>query len=146
MRRCRDAVAGTEYLYHAKRYSEISFNFVSGFKCDYIHYADGFRYHNDHWVLKAKKDYGYNIFMNYMELVFAYASTLSLEKELKPVADPGELKAGDVFIHGGSHRTLFYCDGCGRERATSEAIPLSTEFYARTKYPGASKCARLSLV
>ncbi|HZX58815.1 MAG TPA: DUF4846 domain-containing protein, partial [Mucilaginibacter sp.] len=74
----------------------------SGFKCDYIHYANGYRYHNDHWVLKAKKDYGYKTFMGYMELVFAYAGTLSLEKELKPVNNPKELKAGDVFIHGGS--------------------------------------------
>src|ERR1700744_968403 len=104
LQQCADVVMRLrgEYLYQAKRYSEISFNFVSGFKCDYIHYADGYRYHNDHWLLKAKKDYGYKTFMNYMELVFAYAGTLSLEKELKPVSDPTTLKAGDVFIHGGS--------------------------------------------
>ena len=70
-----------------------AFNFVSGFKCDYIHYANGYRYHNDHWVLKAKKDYGYKTFMNYMQLVFAYAGTLSLEKELKPVTDPNDAES-----------------------------------------------------
>ena len=91
-----------EYLWHAKRYNEIAFHFVSGFKCDYVHYANGYRYHNDHWVLKAKKDYSYNTFMQYMQLVFAYAGTLSLEKELKSVTNPNDLKAGDVFIHGGS--------------------------------------------
>ena len=37
-----------------------------------------------------------------MELVFSYASTISLEKELKPVSNPNDIKAGDVFIHGGS--------------------------------------------
>jgi len=104
LQQCADAVMRLrgEYLYQAKRYKEISFNFVSGFKCDYIHYANGYRYHNDHWVLQAKKDYGYPAFMRYMELVFSYAGTLSLEKELHKVADPNELKAGDVFIHGGS--------------------------------------------
>jgi len=104
LQQCADAVMRLrgEYLWHQQRYSEIAFHFESGFKCDYKHYAEGYRYRNDHWVLKAKKDYGYNTFMNYMQLVFAYAGTLSLEKELKPVSDPAELKAGDVFIHGGS--------------------------------------------
>ena len=104
LQQCADVVMRlrAEYLYQAKRYNEISFNFVSGFKCDYIHYANGYRYSNDHWILKAKKDYSYPTFMRYMELVFAYAGTLSLEKELHKVTDPNELKAGDVFIHGGS--------------------------------------------
>jgi hypothetical protein len=104
LQQCADVVMRLrgEYLYSQRRYSEISFKFVSGFRCDYIHYANGYRYHNDHWVLKAKKDYSYKTFMNYMQLVFAYAGTLSLEKELKPVTKPDELKAGDVFIHGGS--------------------------------------------
>jgi len=104
LQQCADAVMRLrgEYLWHAKRYSDILFHFVSGFRCDYIHYADGYRYRNDHWVMKAKKDYSYNTFMQYMQLVFAYAGTLSLEKELKPVIKPDELKAGDVFIHGGS--------------------------------------------
>ncbi|HVW14882.1 MAG TPA: DUF4846 domain-containing protein [Mucilaginibacter sp.] len=104
LQQCADAVMRLrgEYLWHAGRYNEIAFHFESGFKCDYVHYADGYRYHNGHWVLKAGKDYGYSTFMQYMQLVFAYAGTLSLEKELKPVTNPGELKAGDVFIHGGS--------------------------------------------
>jgi hypothetical protein len=104
LQQCADAVMRLrgEYLYQQKDYKAISFNFVSGFKCDYIHYADGYRYRNDRWVLKAKKDYSYPAFMRYMELVFAYAGTLSLEKELHPVTNPDELKAGDVFIHGGS--------------------------------------------
>src|SRR5258708_4019836 len=104
LQQCADVVMRLrgEYLYHQKRYNEIAFRFESGFRCDYIHYADGYRYHNDHWVLKAKKDYGYPAFMRYMNLVFAYAGTLSLQKELKPVQNVDELEAGDVFIHGGS--------------------------------------------
>ena len=48
------------------------------------------------------KDYSYPNFMRYMQLVFAYAGTLSLDKELKLVTNAGDLKAGDIFIHGGS--------------------------------------------
>ena len=46
LQQCADAVMRLrgEYLYYQKKYSEISFHFVSGFKCDYIHYADGYRY------------------------------------------------------------------------------------------------------
>ena len=104
LQQCADAVMRLrgEYLYHQKKYDAISFNFVSGFKCDYIHYANGYRYHNGRWVLTAKKDYSYPVFMHYMNLVFAYAGTLSLDRELHKVTNPDELEAGDIFIHGGS--------------------------------------------
>jgi hypothetical protein len=104
LQQCADAVMRLrgEYLYHQKRYNEIMFHFENGFKCDYLHYANGYRWHNDRWVLKSKKDYGYPAFMRYMQLVFAYAGTLSLDKEMHKVQNPDELKAGDVFIKGGS--------------------------------------------
>ena len=72
LQQCADAVMRLrgEYLYQQKKYNEISFNFTSGFKCDYAHYAKGYRYKNDHWVLKAKPDYSYPAFLNYMNLVF----------------------------------------------------------------------------
>src|ERR1700744_998370 len=104
LQQCADAVMRLrgEYLYKKKDYAAISFKFESGFKCDYLHYAGGYRYRNDKWVLTGKKDYSYPTFMKYMTLVFMYAGTLSLEKELHPVTNAAELKTGDVFIHGGS--------------------------------------------
>ncbi|MFM7767840.1 MAG: DUF4846 domain-containing protein, partial [Bacteroidota bacterium] len=36
----------------------------------------------------------------YMEMVFSYAGTASLEKELKPV-DLADMQIGDLFIKGG---------------------------------------------
>jgi hypothetical protein len=104
LQQCADAVMRLrgEYLYQQKKYDAISFNFVSGFKCDYLHYANGYRYKNGQWVKQAGKDYSYKAFMNYMNLVFSFASTLSLEKELEPVKDVKTLQTGDVFILGGS--------------------------------------------
>jgi len=104
LQQCADAVMRLrgEYLYHQKRYAEIAFHFESGFRCGYIQYANGYRYVKGHWLLKAKTDYGYKTFMDYMNLVFAYAGTPSLEKGLYKVNDPEKLKAGDVFIKGGS--------------------------------------------
>lgn len=104
LQQCADAVMRLrgEYLYSQKKYKDISFNFTSGFRCDFVHYADGYRYSKDRWVLKAKKDYSYPNFLNYMTLVFSYAGTLSLQKELKTVQNPNNVKTGDVFIKGGS--------------------------------------------
>jgi hypothetical protein len=104
LQQCADAVMRLrgEYLYSQKKYQDISFNFTSGFRCDFVHYADGYRYNKDRWVLKAKKDYSYPNFLNYMTLVFSYAGTLSLQKELKTVQNPNNVKTGDVFIKGGS--------------------------------------------
>ncbi|MES2269230.1 MAG: DUF4846 domain-containing protein [Bacteroidota bacterium] len=104
LQQCADAVMRlrAEYLYHQKQYNVIAFNFTSGFRCDYVHYANGYRYINNKWVLKATQDYTYPVFMRYMNLVFSYAGTLSLEKELVRVSMANELKAGNVFIHGGS--------------------------------------------
>jgi hypothetical protein len=104
LQQCADVVMRLrgEYLYQQKRYNEIVFHFESGFRCDYMHYAYGYRYRNGGWVLTTKKDYSYPTFMRYMNLVFAYAGTLSLQKELKPVKNPDDLQTGDIFIKGGS--------------------------------------------
>ena len=103
LQQCADAVMRlrAEYFYQRKEYSDIAFNFTSGFRCDYLHYANGYRYNSDRWVLKAGKDYSYKNFLRYLNLVFSYAGTLSLEKELIAVNDH-QVRAGDVFIHGGS--------------------------------------------
>jgi hypothetical protein len=104
LQQCADAVMRlrAEYLFKEKRYNDIAFNFTSGFKCDYVHYAKGYRYRNNKWELKAGENYSYTGFLNYMNLVFTYAGTLSLEKELIKVNNADDIKAGDVFIHGGS--------------------------------------------
>ncbi|GAA4324218.1 DUF4846 domain-containing protein [Mucilaginibacter gynuensis] len=104
LQQCADAVirVRAEYLYSKQNHKGISFNFTSGFKCDWVHYANGYRYANERWVLKGKKDYGHDNFLRYLTLVFSYAGTLSLDKELKTVGNADQLQIGDVFIKGGS--------------------------------------------
>lgn len=101
LQQCADAVMRlrAEYLWHKKAYRDIHFNFTSGFRCDYVKYAEGYRYSNGAWAKKGKQDYSYNGFLRYMELVFSYAGTLSLEKELQKSPTPS---LGSVFIKGGS--------------------------------------------
>jgi hypothetical protein len=130
LQQCADAVMRLrgEYLYHKKDYAAISFKFESGFKCDYLHYANGYRYRNDKWVLLAKKDYSYPTFMRYMTLVFVYAGTLSLEKELLPLTNTSELKTGDVFIHGGSPGHCFIVMDVVEDSAHQKQFLLAQSF------------------
>ena len=52
------------------------------------------------WAKRAPPDPSYASFRRYMDTVFAWAGTHSLERELVPVAD-GRVEIGDVFIKGG---------------------------------------------
>ena len=130
LQQCADAVMRlrAEYLYQQKNYKAIAFNFTSGFKCDYTHYADGYRYANERWVLKGKKDYSYPNFLRYMALVFSYAGTLSLQKELKPVINAADIKVGDVFIKGGSPGHCFIVMAVTENAAHKKQFLLAQSF------------------
>ena len=54
------------------------------------------------WEQTAAPDAGYASFRRYLDIVFSYAGTLSLARELDKVVDPRRVEAGDVFIQGGS--------------------------------------------
>jgi hypothetical protein len=107
LHQCADAVMllRAEYLYAQKRCDEISFNFVSGFTAEYSRWMAGDRIRvegNDvsYYNATGPSD-TYESFRKYMDMVFAYASTLSLDKQLVPV-NVEDMMIGDVFIVGGS--------------------------------------------
>ncbi len=103
---CADALMclRARYLYEQNKKEAISFNFVSGFRCDYTNYSKGMRFSvkTNSWVNSAKKDDSKVSFEKYLELVYTYASTISLSKELKTINNLADLQIGDVFIKGGS--------------------------------------------
>ena len=53
------------------------------------------------WQKSASADKSYTSFLKYMETVFNYASTLSLDKELHSI-ELKDVEIGDVLIRGGS--------------------------------------------
>lgn len=107
LQQCADAVMRlrAEYLLAAGRAREIAFNDTGGAKP--ISYA---KWSNSHrprlkgqrlsWSRRARPDASYRSFRHYMNVVFAYAGTYSLSKELRPVATE-DMVIGDVFIKGG---------------------------------------------
>lgn len=108
LQQCADAVIRlrAEYLYQQKRYADIHFNFTNGFECNYRTYACGGRVnvkegkYTNWYQAKQESDYSYKTFREYLDLVFMYAGTYSLSKELKE-ADINNIHVGDVFIQGG---------------------------------------------
>jgi hypothetical protein len=86
LQQCADAIMRlrAEWLYGLGRDKDIAFNDTDGKRRRFSAYS-----RKDHAGLRK-----------YMDLVFAYAGTYSLERELKKVA-PEEIAIGDVFIKGG---------------------------------------------
>jgi hypothetical protein len=86
LQQCADAIMRlrAEWLYAGGRKKEIRFNDTQGKRL----------------VFAARRDQSYAGFRKYMDYVFAYAGTYSLERELNPVPRP-DIAIGDVFIKGG---------------------------------------------
>ena len=107
IQQCADSVIRlrAEWLYAHERYDDIAFHFTNGWLCDYKHWAEGNRVsvkgNHTSWYPATKRDYSYPTFRKYLNIVFNYAGTLSLSKELKSV-DLRDLQIGDVFIKGGT--------------------------------------------
>jgi len=107
LHQCADAVMRlkAEYLWDSKQYDKIHFNFTNGFRVDYSEWMKGKRMvvkgNKTYWVNGAARANNYQDFWKYMELIFNYAGTLSLDREMKskPV---DQMEIGDVFILGGS--------------------------------------------
>lgn len=107
LQQCADAVMRlrAEYLLQEKRYDEITFNFTNGFPAEYQRWRKGQRIQVNRnkvtWTNGASLDTSYKSFRRYLVQVFAYAGTLSLEKQLskKPL---NKVAIGDVLIQGGS--------------------------------------------
>ncbi|NHF60905.1 DUF4846 domain-containing protein [Flavobacteriaceae bacterium TP-CH-4] len=106
LHQCADAIIRlrADYLYQEKKYDSIHFNFTNGFNAAYAEWRKGKRIvvngNRVFWKQKARPSDRPEDFWNYLEMVFSYAGTASLEKELVSIS-PYELQIGDVFIQGG---------------------------------------------
>ena len=107
LHQCADAVMRlrADYLLSVGREDEISFKFMNGMKVPYSRWQSGdrikFNGNQTDWKIKSGAENAENNYWKYLEIIFAYAGTASLEKELteKPLHD---IDIGDVFIQGGS--------------------------------------------
>lgn len=127
LQQCADAVMRlwAEYLYGKGLYNKIHFNFTNGFKADYVTWMQGNRIavegNKAYWVKKTGYSNEYTSFRKYMDMVFAYAGTLSLSKEMK-VVPLDEIRIGDVFLKGEDPGHCILVIDMAENKATGEKI------------------------
>lgn len=107
LQQCADAVMRlrAEYFYSQKAYNKMHFNFTNGFRCGFDQWSRGCRVkvqgNQTSWVCGQAPSTDRSAFQAWMNQVFMFAGTLSLEKEMQAVAAK-DLRIGDVWIKGGS--------------------------------------------
>ena len=121
VQQCADSVMRiyAEYFRATGQYDRIRFHFVSGFLCDYNSYIQGNRVKVSGddvvWVQSQPAEDSENVFNEYMKIVCAYASTLSMESE-SVSADLHDLQIGDIFLKGGSPgHVVMVADVCEKD-------------------------------
>ncbi|MGB7605838.1 MAG: DUF4846 domain-containing protein [Lutisporaceae bacterium] len=134
LQQCADAVMRlrAEYLYQKGEYDNIHFNFTNGFRADYSKWRSGYRVaingNNTSWVKKNVTSDDYQSFRKYLDVVFAYAGTLSLSKELQKVSVE-DMQIGDVFIKGGSPGHCVIVVDMAENMETGEKLFLLAQSY-----------------
>jgi hypothetical protein len=134
LHQCADAVMRlrAEYLWRNQQYDQIHFNFTNGFRVDYTEWMKGRRMvvkgNKTYWNNRNQPSNTYTDFWNYMELIFMYAGTASLEKELKPV-DLMDMQIGDVFIQGGFPGHAVIVMDMAYEKRTGKKLFLLAQSY-----------------
>jgi hypothetical protein len=104
---CADAVMRmrAEYLFAADRQDEVCFRASNGTPLPWRSWKSGQRPKVSgkriDWKPGGAAEAGWANFRKYLDFVFVYAGTWSLEKELSAVDDVKAIQPGDVFIQGG---------------------------------------------
>ncbi len=108
LQQCADAVIRlrAEYLYAggAAERARIAFDFTSGDRVSFARWAQGWRpvvaANRVSWQRVGARGDDRAQFAAYLERIFTYAGSKSLERELVPVG-PRPVEPGDVFVQGG---------------------------------------------
>lgn len=121
LQQCADSVMRmyAEYYWNTQQYEKIGFHFVSGFLCSYDKWREGYVVkvdgNNVEWVNSGNTDTSWEGFEKYLETVFAYAGTISMEKESEPIGID-DIRIGDIFIKGASPgHVVMIADVCVNE-------------------------------
>ncbi|MBN2369761.1 MAG: DUF4846 domain-containing protein [Vicinamibacteria bacterium] len=135
LQQCADAVIRlrAEYLYASSRMDDISFRFTSGDEARFTLWARGFRPQvrgsRVRWIKTSPPDAGHAGLRRFLNVVFTYAGSKSLEQELCRVDDPSTLQAGDVFIQGGFPGHAVLVVDVAVHRSTGRAAFLLAQSY-----------------
>ena len=109
LQQCADAVIRlrAEYLYQQKRFDDISFHFTNGDAFSWNDYKIGIRPKlisstQISFIKDANEDDSYKSFRNYLDVVFTYAGTISLNNETVSVNNNKQIQTGNIIVTSGS--------------------------------------------
>lgn len=108
LQQCADAWIRlySEYLWSQKRFDEIVFEFTSGQPLSWNDYKNGLRTTEKGSSVTfrntGKIEDSYANFRRYLNLVFNYAGTISLDRESVPILQNSQIQTGDFLIKPGS--------------------------------------------
>ena len=109
LQQCADAIIRlrAEYLWQQKRYDEIRFQFTSGDVLTWNDYKNGIRprvspSNQVRYIATAPFDDTYANFRRYLETVFIYAGTISLNRETVRIGPGQDIRPGDLLVTPGS--------------------------------------------
>jgi hypothetical protein len=134
LQQCADSVIRlrAEYLYSQRLYDDIHFNFTNGFNASYSKWRQGYRVrisgNKTSWVRDAEAANDYSSFRKYLNLVFAYAGTLSLSKEMESVKTD-DMQLGDLFIKGATPGHCVIVLDMAENKATGDKIFITAQGY-----------------
>ncbi|WP_300690036.1 DUF4846 domain-containing protein [Chryseobacterium sp.] len=134
LQQCADAVIRlrAEYLYKMKMTDEIKFHFTSGDLISWSDYKNGTRAFVNGNSVNFRKTSGfddsYQNFRNYLDLIFNYAGTISLNKETKPIEKNADLRTGDILITPGSPGHVVFIAGVSKNKEGQKLFLLGEGF------------------
>lgn len=134
LHQCADAIIRlrAEWLFKKGDFNNIAFNFTNGFRAEYAKWREGNRIvvsgNKVQWVNGTQRSTSYIDFWSYLEMVFTYAGTQSLNAELKSISVE-EMRIGDIFIQGGSPGHAVIIVDMAQNPQTGEKIFLLAQSY-----------------
>lgn len=134
LQQCADAWMRlyAEYLWMKKRYNDIGFEFTSGQFFAWNDFKKGIRTKETGAKVKfyntGIQDDSYGNFRNYLNVIFRYAGTISLDRESNPVQKTNDIKTGDFIIKPGSPGHSVIIVGVAKNAAGKKLFLLAESF------------------
>jgi hypothetical protein len=108
LQQCADAIIRlrAEYLFGRGAAGDLAFDFTSGDRYRFRSYAEGVTPAVSGtkvtWRAGRRHGLSHDSLRRWLDIVFNYAGTLSLSRELQPVPRLSDAAIGDVLVHGGT--------------------------------------------
>ena len=127
---CADACMKmrAEYYYARGEYDKIGFNAESGIYLSFKKYTEGYRFTGGGWKDGYAKGTSRKIFDEYLRVVYSYASTRSMAKEIIPI-NIKDLCIGDVFVQSGNPGHAVFVTDMAVNKKTGKKIMLLGQGY-----------------